>query len=249
VAAQKSRRITTQLPWDVEEVGLYQSRHLIAFNGKDEQGKSLRGLLAVAVTNDRAADEQAITVSGNLLGRYLEDPDMTEVGVTAVSAYKVGGAAYFALEMAYSDQAYCALISEKEYSESYEFLLLRDWVVLTSADAHYGKPAERATVNGVKTMHYVLDPVASNEAWQRSSNFEDGDKLLRGDVYVASKGNYVVRLVTTYDGEMPDMQFKGVMNIRYDLAALNAAASRAIQLPEACEHPIRDDQLGRTHGR
>ncbi|MCS6848220.1 MAG: hypothetical protein RMN52_10960 [Anaerolineae bacterium] len=200
-------------------------------------GKVAKGDFNAEVQTDLSNKRQSIGISGSLvpvlLGRYLQS-----LPVSGLTLYLVDGKPYVVaqaliLRVCAVPGARIAGLDQLSSGLSAEVFLAQ----LTGSNKIYGTPAGNETVNGIPTKRYKLDVTTINAlAKQRGATAQ----LKSGDVWIATQGDYIVRLVVDGTGNLASntgVDFNGNVNLTMNVSDVNKIP--AIQLPGQCNNPMR----------
>lgn len=200
-------------------------------------GKVAKGDFNAEVQTDLANKRQSIGISGNLvpvlLGRYLQN-----LPVSGLTVYLVDGKPYVVaqaliLRVCAVPGAQIAGLDQLSSGLSAEVFLSQ----LTGSNKIYGTLVGNETVNGIPTKRYKLDVKTINAlAKQRGATAQ----LKSGDVWIATQGDYIVRLVVDGTGNLAantGVDFNGNVNLTMNVSDVNRIP--AIQLPSQCNNPMR----------
>ncbi|MDW8352588.1 MAG: hypothetical protein RML99_11830 [Anaerolineae bacterium] len=200
-------------------------------------GKVAKGDFNAEVQADLVNRRQVIGIGGGLvpvlLGRYLQG-----LPVSGLTLYLMDGKPYVVaqaliLRVCAVPGARIAGLDQLSAGFSADAFLSQ----LTGSDKIYGTWLGNETVNGIPTKRYRLDVKTINAlARQRRATAQ----LKSGDVWIATRGDYVVRLVVDGSGNLAagtGVDFSGNVNLTLNVSDVNRVPP--VQLPSQCNNPMR----------
>ncbi len=200
-------------------------------------GKVAKGDFNAEVQTDLANKRQSIGIGGSLvpvlLGRYLQG-----LPISGLTVYLMDGKPYVVaqamiLRVCAVPGTQIAGLDQLSSGLSAEVFLSQ----LTGSNKIYGTLVGNATVNNIPTRHYKLDVKTINAlARQRGATAQ----LTSGDVWIATQGDYIVRMVVDGTGNLAantGVDFNGNVNLTLNVSDANRIP--AIQLPNQCNNPMR----------
>lgn len=200
-------------------------------------GKAAKGDFNAEVQTNVPTKRQSVGITGSLittlLGRYLQG-----IPVNNLTVYLIDGKPYVVAQalllrvcavpgspIAGLDQLSSGLSADVFMSQ------------LTGNNKIYGTFVGNETVNGIPTRRYKLDTATINAlAKKNSANVQ----LKGGDVWIATQGDYIVRLNADGVGNLAanaGVDFNGNANITLNVSDVNRVPD--IQLPGQCNNPMR----------
>ncbi len=200
-------------------------------------GRIAKGDFNAEVQTDLTNRRQSIAIGGSLvpilLGRYLQG-----IPVGGLTVYLIAGKPYVVaqaliLRVCAVPGSQIAGLDQLSSGLSAEVFLSQ----LTGSNKIYGTLVGNETVNGIPTRHYKLDVKTINAlARQRGATAQ----LKSGDVWIATQGDYIVRMVVDGTGNLAantGVDFSGNVNLTLNVSDLNRIPP--IQLPSQCNNPVR----------
>ena len=228
--------ITVQPISKTTSIKSYKTMVTMRLDGRSA-GRVAKGDFNAEMQTDAAARRQSIGIAGNLvpvlLGRYLQG-----IPVSGLTVYLMDGKPYVVaqaliLKVCAVPGAPIAGLDQLSSGLSAEVLLSQ----LTGSNKIYGTLVGNETVNGIQTKRYRLDTKTINALAKRSGATAE---LKSGDVWIATQGDYIVRLVVDGAGNLAanaGVDFTGNANITLNVSDLNKVPP--IQLPGQCNNPMR----------
>lgn len=200
-------------------------------------GKVAKGDFNAEVQTNVPTKRQSIGIGGSLittlLGRYLQG-----IPVNGLTVYLIDGKPYVVaqaliLKVCAVPGAPIAGLDQLSSGLSADVFLSQ----LTGNNKVYGTLVGNETVNSIATKRYKLDTATINSlARKNGANVQ----LKSGDVWIATQGDYIVRLISDGTGNLPantGVEFNGNANITLNVSDVNKVPD--IQLPGQCNNPVR----------
>ena len=226
-----------------------------SLDGRDKANKSMAGDLTIEKLTTDSLKQTSTVLKGSLINRTLDyltkDHHSDEFAQSAV--YRIMGGSYWMVQYATDSSTNCIKIVYPDQQDPFyrdqtpfEDLLMRRQPFM------YGKPLGEEVVNGIKVRHYALDPDASNRAAQASSDQQVHEsaaalKLVSGDIFLASEGDYLVRYNAEYVGEVKEFDFNGRVQLNYDFSRPTDVPE--VKLPAECVAAEERSKLPPTVGK
>ena len=199
----------------------YKSKFTMTFSGKDDQGRPASGTWTMEedLTREPLAQRTAMSSTSQLEG------EAGQFG--SFEVITIGDMSYWITKEADGVES-CSSMSSGEATNPQEGVFAPDMMGEISDAKYLGTE----TVNGVRAKHY---------AWQEDSLPVWGFSGVKGDVWMATDGEYVVKYVAEASGKgmiFGSSQEEGTVRFEYDLTEINGAF--AIEAPAECEVPATD---------
>jgi hypothetical protein len=199
----------------------YKSKFTMTFSGKDEQGQPVSGTWTMEEDLTREPLAQRTTMSST---SQLEG-EAGQFG--SFEVITIGDMSYWIAKEADGVQS-CSSMSSGEATNPQEGIFTPDMIGEISDAKYLGTD----TVNEVRAKHY---------AWEENSLPVWGFSGVKGDVWMATDGEYVVKYVAEASGKgmlFGSSQEEGTIRFGYDLTDVNGAFT--IEPPAECEVPATD---------
>jgi len=199
----------------------YKSKFTMTFSGKDDQGQPVSGTWTMEedLTREPLAQRTAMSSTSQLEG------EAGQFG--SFEVITVGDMSYWITKEADGAES-CTSMSSGEATNPQEGVFTPD-IMGEINDAKY---LGTDTVNGVRARHY---------AWEENSLPVWGFSGVKGDVWMAADGEYVVKYVAEASGKgmlFGSSQEEGTVHFEYGLTDVNGAFT--IEPPAECEVPATD---------
>jgi hypothetical protein len=199
----------------------YKSAFTMTFAGKDEQGQPVNGTWTMEedLIQQPRAQRVAMTTAG------FSEGQAGNLGTFEIIT--IGDMSYMLTQDAGGAKS-CISMSSGEATDSQQGLFNPDMIGGVS-DAKY---VGTETVNGVRAKHY---------AWKETSLPVFGFASSKGDVWMATDGDYVVKYLAEATGKgtlFGSAQEEGTITVEYNLTDVNG--SFTIEVPAECEGPATD---------
>lgn len=206
----------------LKEINSYRLRIVYEFEGTGIDGAPVSQQLhgEVAYIAEPAADSIHLTVDGFIPG--MTGPQEISVVQTGNQVYSLApGLPCVAVS---SDQAGDLGSSFAELANPDTFVGSLDGAELVGSE----------TINGVDALHYTFD---QSDVTQSDTQFDS----LRGGLYIAKDGGYVVRMTMEGTGQMAGAAGLQSGSIRMQFDVLDVNQSFEITAPEGCENAFNID--------
>jgi hypothetical protein len=193
----------------------------MTFSGKDEQGQPVSGTWTMEedLIREPLAQRTAMSSGSNMEGEAGQSGSFEMI--------TVGDMSYWVTKDADGVES-CSSMSSGEATNPQEGAFTPDMMGEISDAKYLGTE----TANGVRAKHY---------AWQENSLPVWGFSSVKGDVWMATDGEYVVKYAAEASGKgtlFGSSQEEGTIRFEYDLTDVNG--SFTIEAPAECEVPATD---------
>ena len=196
------------------------STYTITLAGHNSAGNPFNATMVERWVEDKTQGFRAYIMDGSLVGRLLAQTAPSLLSVDHLASYIISGTAYMML----GEQCKSYPLSN---AASLDAASPESSIDTSFTGILYGTLLPSEVINGIEVSHYQVDVEQTNRL-----NTKSREKIISGDVYLATVDRYPVRVNMSVSGPQQGLDFTGNADMSYELMPTVNAGE--MHLPKAC---------------